>query len=409
MNLKTEQLLEKGIAAQNKGNIKEAELIYKSILKTYPKNADANHNLGILMISYHEIERTRAALVMFKTAIEIDPNNEQYLMSYANTLYKTNQSKEAELLYRKVIKLNPDHVDAYNYLDNALFNHNKLDESLLNYKKAIELRPDLPDSFNNVAGIFKHQRKFDESESAFKQAINLKPEFAEAHFNLGNLYKDLGRFKEATSCFYKVLDINPNYPELYYYLMNTLENEAKYYHKQLFEDISISNKLKAIENNADEFVKKEIIIDNDIIKTLNKISGAINKLYGFLPGVENVLPSINQGPCGPFANEFYKQWNSRFLNQVKISFIMNKYPVGCRHVLIKLPNDKLFDGGVGVHDFKIYNQENLELVFMEKYDLETLDKHSWGITRTNYAKCPNYSLSEISSIIVKFLDDIYKK
>ena len=409
MNFETEQLLKKGIVAHNKGNTKEAELIYKSILKTYPKNADINHNFGILMISFHEKEKTKDALAMFKTAIEIDPNNEQYLMSYANTLYMTNQSKEAEIFYRKVIKLNPKHVDAVNNLANALFSHNKLDESLLNYKKAIELRPDLPDTFNNIAGILKHQRKFDESESAFKQAINLNAEFSDAHFNLGNLYKDLGRFKEATACFYKVLDINPNYPELYYHLMNSLENEAKYYHKQLFEDISISNKLKVTENNADEFVKKEIIIDKDTIKILNEISVAINKLYGFSPGVENVLPSINQGPCGPFANEFYKQWNARFLNQVKIGFIMNKYPVGCRLVLIKLPNDKLFDGGVGVHDFKIYNQENLEPVFMEKYDLETLDKHSWGITRTNYAKCPNYSLSEISSIIVKFLDDIYKK
>ena len=86
---------------------------------------------------------------------------------------------------------------------------------------------------------------------------------------------------------------------------------------------------------------------------------------------------------------------------------MQKNPIGCRHVLVKLPNGDLFDGGVGVHEFYIYNKGNFELSIMEKYDLETLDKHSWGIFRARFSQCPDFTLNETSSLIAKSLDDIY--
>ena len=409
MKLTNEQLLEKGSANLKEGKTEEAESNYQAILKTDPKHPHANHNLGVLLCTYNKLGKLKASIPLLKIATEVNPENAQFWMSYGNALYNTKKINDAEVSFRKVIELKPDYSYAYNNLGSIQYTTGRLDEALINFKKAIEYKPDLPESLNSMGAIFKDQHRFLESESMFKQAITIKADYAEAHNNLGNLYKDLGRFKDAVGCFNNVLDIDPKYPQLYYSLMNALENEAKYYHKKLFEDISISDKLKAIESSVDKVVKKEVTIDIDTINTLNKLSVAINKLYGFLPGVKNAPPSINQGPSGQFANEFYKQWNSRFITKVKIAFVMNKYPVGCRHVLIKLPNDKLFDGGVGVHDFTIYNQENLELAFMEKYDLETLDKHSWGITRTNYAQCPNYSLSEIISIIVKYLDEIYTK
>ncbi len=87
---------------------------------------------------------------------------------------------------------------------------------------------------------------------------------------------------------------------------------------------------------------------------LNKLSKSINSLYGFSP---NGHPSINSGPCGAFDNEFFLQWNSRFINQVKIGFVMAIKPYPCQHVFVKLPNKSLFDGGIGIHNINTYNKE----------------------------------------------------
>ena len=143
---------------------------------------------------------------------------------------------------------------------------------------------------------------------------------------------------------------------------------------------------------------------------MNKLSQSICNLYGFSFAESSGInvPSINLGPCGPFANEFYKQWNSRFINEVKIAFVMHQLPFECHHVLIKLPNSKLFDGGNGVHDFNNYKGNSAELVVMEKYDLKVLDKHAFGLIRNYPHIHHDFSISEISALIAKYLDNIYK-
>jgi len=409
MDLTIKQLLDKAIQMHEQGKHGEAELIYKNILKDNPKHGHTNHNLGVLMSSLNQVEKTKAALPLLKIATEADSSNAQFWMSYSNALYATNFLKDAVTNYEKVLKLKPDYAEAHNNLGTILHKLGKLDEAIEHFIKAIQFKPDLFEALNNIGAVYKEQRNFDKSESMLIQAINIKPDYSVAHFNLGNLYKDLGRFKDAILEFYKVLDIDPKYPQAHYNLINALENEAKFYHNQLFDNISMNDKLKFTDFNSKKFIKKSIKIDKNTIEILNKLSEEINKLYGFNSFVlnKNNPPSINVGPYGLYANEFFNQWNSRFLTQVKIGFIMNKYPIGCRHVLIKLPNDKLFDGVVGVHDFTIYNKKNLELVVMEKYDLQILDKHSWGIARSDFVDYPSFSLNETSSIIKKYLDDIY--
>ena len=44
---------------------------------------------------------------------------------------------------------------------------------------------------------------------------------------------------------------------------------------------------------------------------------------------------------------------------------------------------------------------------MEKYNLETLDKYSWGIVSFKNTRCPEFSRRKASEIISKYLDEIY--
>ena len=272
------------------------------------------------------------------------------------------------------------------------------------------MKPDYAEAQSNLGIILQKLGRLDEAEASYKKAIVLKPDNTKVHFGLGVLYKKQGKFEKAAERFRKVLVDDSNNYQARYHLGSTLENEAKLHYSQAFEGADTKYKLDVVDQNLKYFVKKDIQIDEKIINLLNKLSQSINKLYGFSFAESSriAVQSINLGPCGPFANEFYKQWNSRFINEVKIAFIMHQLPFECQHVLIKLPNSRLFDGGIGVHDFNIYKGNSAELVVMEKYDLKVLDKHAFGLIRTYPHIHQDFSISEISALIAKYLDNIYK-
>ena len=79
MELSIEETLRLGIAAHNAGNLHEAERAYRAILQRQPKHPDANHNLGLIAILANQIE---AALPLFKTALDANPNMEHFWVGY---------------------------------------------------------------------------------------------------------------------------------------------------------------------------------------------------------------------------------------------------------------------------------------------------------------------------------------
>ena len=54
-----------------------------------------------------------------------------------------------------------------------------------------------------------------------------------------------------------------------------------------------------------------------------------------------------------------------------------------------------------------YKVKDTELIFMEQYDLEVIDKYAFGLIRTYGQLCPNFSISKTSEVIAKYLDEIY--
>lgn len=149
---------------------------------------------------------------------------------------------------------------------------------------------------------------------------------------------------------------------------------------------------------------------NDINKHiigLNELSEEVNKLYGFVevPGDNFGEPSINSGPCGPFANVFYELWNQKFADKVNIVFIMVKNSDECWHILIRLPNGMLFDGGIGVHTEEKYS-DKFDIEDMREYDLALLEQRSYGLDRTYPRYCPNFNIKTLRSLIEKFLNKV---
>ena len=88
-----QQTLQQAIQAHKTGKLKDAEALYRSILEAQPQHPDANHNLGVLAVSLSQAE---AALPLFKTALDANPSQGQFWLSYIDALIKTNQLESAK-------------------------------------------------------------------------------------------------------------------------------------------------------------------------------------------------------------------------------------------------------------------------------------------------------------------------
>ena len=200
MNVTLDQTLQKAIAAQNEGNIVEAESLYLSILETDPLNSDASHNLGILKIS---MNKSAAAIPLIKTAIEVNPNIDQYWISYSNALIKEKKFEEAVENYKKAIEFKPDFVEAHYNLGNILNSQGKLEQAEVSFKKAIELNPNFAEAFNNLSSTQLKLDKLEEAEVSYNKAKELNSSFTSDDKAFSSNLRKMSSLE-------KIINLNPN-------------------------------------------------------------------------------------------------------------------------------------------------------------------------------------------------------
>jgi predicted O-linked N-acetylglucosamine transferase (SPINDLY family) len=86
--------LQQALAHHQAGRLPQAEHLYRSILQAYPNQVNANHNLGVLA---GQVGQPAAGLPHLKIALTAEPDNVQYVFSYAEALVKTGSAGEARV------------------------------------------------------------------------------------------------------------------------------------------------------------------------------------------------------------------------------------------------------------------------------------------------------------------------
>lgn len=273
MEVTIEKALQHGITAHKNGNLKEAEKIYRAILKSQPNNVDANHNLGVLAVS---LNKSKEALPFFKTALEANPKITQLWISYVDALiaekqftdaenilaqgkksgvdlasiealskqlrsiksgaspaqtelnrllnyYKNGQHDDAVQLATSLSKQFPNHDLSWKIMAALLKDQGKLSEAVLTEEKIIEATPNDANHYYNLGNTLLKLQRFKEAESRYKQTIALKVDHADAHNNLGVILKEQDRLDEAERSCRQAIAFNPHYAEAHNNLGVTLQ------------------------------------------------------------------------------------------------------------------------------------------------------------------------------------------
>ena len=280
MELTIEQALQKAVEAHKVGKLQDAEVLYRAILQSQPKHPDANHNLGVMAVS---LNKTEAAIPLFKIALEANPTQGQFWLSYVDALIKEKefdraisaleQGKKRGLTGEKVDLLeaqlssifsiqkqqsllknkNPivtqqrkkttKKKDKKNNTPRHLINLNQsknppqieLNTPLEHYKKGqydlaqhlattlTQQYPNHPFGWKLLGASSKEIGKLQDSLIANQKVLKISPSDAEAHSNLGSTLQALGRLEEAETSYKKAIAIKPDYAGAHYNLGITLQ------------------------------------------------------------------------------------------------------------------------------------------------------------------------------------------
>ena len=274
--------LEEGIACHKAGKLANAENHYLAILESQPTHPDANHNLGILLI---QTNNPLKALPLFVRALEVNPKQKQYWLSYINALvqigdfdkviqiiqtaresglneddintflkslnvknpdndslkalitaFQEGRYKDAEILAMALIESFPLNGDAWKVLGAILIEMRRTAEALIPLQKAATLLPNDFEAHNNLGVILKILKRPGEAEISLRKALKINPDCAEAHSNLGDTLTALYRIEEAIVCYRDAINIKPSLIEAHKGQSTALQNLVPLWHVPMMND-----------------------------------------------------------------------------------------------------------------------------------------------------------------------------
>ena len=278
--LSVNQALSKAKSHEKKGEILEAQELYKEVLDAFPNNKKAKLMLANLNKSFQNgnVKKPPSNIINQFVALYnqghlslVIEHCQRFIGQFPdafiiwNILGAANKGlgrvEEASKAFMKVVKLNPTYADGYNNLGVTLQEQGKFEGALVAYKKAISIKPNYAESYNNLGNTLLEQgepagaissykkaisidsnyaeanynmgfalssiNKPEEAIVAYNNAISMKPNYSEAYCNLGNAYKEIGKLNEAIDFYRNAISINPNYAQVYNNLGKVFQEQDK--------------------------------------------------------------------------------------------------------------------------------------------------------------------------------------
>ena len=144
--LTLQQVLQRAVAAQNAGNLAEAERLCKLILDARPDHVDALLTRATVLCGLKRYEEALACFARVRKHAAVSPRL-LYLEGLA--LYELERQAEALARFDEVLKGNPGHPESHFFRGNALFRLERFGEARQSFEQALMHKPDFADAALN--------------------------------------------------------------------------------------------------------------------------------------------------------------------------------------------------------------------------------------------------------------------
>jgi Tfp pilus assembly protein PilF len=193
--LSSEEYDERAHQLYNEGQYDEALEVLREGLSLYPNAVELHVGVGYARLAREEYAWARRS---FEEALVLDPDHEDALAGYGETLLKFGQPAGALKSFRKILELGyQDDVDLMLQAGRALFREGMIDDAKQFFDVAVQQAPDSAEALACV-GYAEHRQGHDDAAIAtLRRALQLDGDYAEARIYLGNILYDRGEYEAA--------------------------------------------------------------------------------------------------------------------------------------------------------------------------------------------------------------------
>ena len=193
--MSSEEYDERAHQLYNEGQYDDALSVLREGLSLYPHSVELQIGVGYARLARDEFAWARRA---FEEAMVLDPEHEDALAGYGETLLRFGQTDAALKSFRKTLELGyEDDVELMLQIGRALFRDGLVEEAKEFFDIAVRHAPESSEAVALV-GYTLHRLGNDEAAIAtLRRALQLDDDFAEARIYLGNIHYDRGEFETA--------------------------------------------------------------------------------------------------------------------------------------------------------------------------------------------------------------------
>lgn len=199
-------LVQEGFEHHQHGRLPQAAALYREVLKSQPRHAEANHLLGLLE---HQSGRREAAIELLSEAASAEPDNAAYLSNLGVVQQSLGQLEDARDSYQRAITLDATIAAVHSNLGVVLQGLGQFEAALAELRIALGLEPAYAEANANLGLTLHSLGRHEEAIAAFRRAITLRPRYAKAHGGLGSALKELGQIEAAIESYRAAIAIQP--------------------------------------------------------------------------------------------------------------------------------------------------------------------------------------------------------
>lgn len=203
-----EQRFAQALALHQRGQLAEAERLYRQVLTRHPDHLDALNLLGVLAL---QSGRNQETIDLLARALARNDRVADFHNNIAEAYRRTGRLESAAAHFAKATELEPAFVEAHQNLAATLRAQKKWDLAAARYRRLVDIQPQLAEGHTGLADMLLQQGLFGEALAHYRQGLALKPDRPEVHNNFGIALKAQGEAREALAAFERAAALKPDF------------------------------------------------------------------------------------------------------------------------------------------------------------------------------------------------------
>jgi predicted O-linked N-acetylglucosamine transferase (SPINDLY family) len=219
----SQELLKQAIAHHERGQLPQAEDLYRAILNQQPNHPDALELLGVL---FHQRGQHEDGLYLIDQAIATSPHVGVYHNNRGEVLRTLNRLEEAVAAFRRAIDLKLQIPQSLSNLGLALEALGRYGEARLQFQNSLTIRPQHVQTWIALARVNLIEDYLEEAAHAARTALQHDPNAAEAHHLLGTTLRFAAPVL-AEKHLRRAIELEPGHQEVFLHLAHALHEQAR--------------------------------------------------------------------------------------------------------------------------------------------------------------------------------------